>query len=419
MRLEPFLLLLLMCLTAISVSAAIRCTSIRLHPETWVGAKADSLIRSARATYEGENDYAHDQYEGVLRGIAVTLKRCKLSADEGFNTRYRQFIEYVETASLDTQPGHELGFIVPDKQYFEETSELVKIPEFLLDQRFLRAVSRTETLNRAKSYLRGLNEFREPGEQLLFFSYKSRHLGTPDNIESFRRLLIVVPGDAARGIPEKWVQFGVTDPGVHVRTRNVSVVSAMSSGDGTYDAYFKDSFRTFRRNGAITIKGRWDLGYGDDNCAQCHKSGVLPIFPVDGSVPKSELPLVEAVNERFRSYGSPRFGKYLDVSKFGPGISFASREDREMRFGPKFGESNVSDAMECSKCHTSDGLGFLSWPMDKTILKSFVTGGQMPRGHDLPEGDRRALYRKLIQEYFSTDRDRPGILKAWLLGRID
>ena len=29
--------------------------------------------------------------------------------------------------------------------------------------------------------------------------------------------------------------------------------------------------------------------------------------------------------------------------------------------------------------------------------------------------DRRNLYEKLIQQYFATDRDNPGILKSWLL----
>jgi len=48
---------------------------------------------------------------------------------------------------------------------------------------------------------------------------------------------------------------------------------------GTFNAYFKDFYRSYRRNGSITIKGRWELGYGDDNCAQCHKSGSSPSSP--------------------------------------------------------------------------------------------------------------------------------------------
>jgi len=74
----------------------------------------------------------------------------------------------------------------------------VQIPEFLLDQQFLRAVSRYETLERAKAFLRQLNAKRDLAEQLIFFSYKSRHLGTPDNDASYGRLLIIVPGMPSR-----------------------------------------------------------------------------------------------------------------------------------------------------------------------------------------------------------------------------
>ena len=181
------------------------------------------------------------------------------------------------------------------------------IPDFLLTPIFLRAVSRFATLPQAKAILRELNAGRAAAEQLIFFSYQSRHLGTPDNPNSFWRLLIVVPGNVARGVPEKWVQFGVPDPSARAPVRNVSVVAVLPGPDGTTNAYFKDYFRTFRRNGSITIKGRWDLGYGDDNCALCHKSGILPIFPVSGTVSRDELQTVRVVNERFLKYGRPRF----------------------------------------------------------------------------------------------------------------
>jgi hypothetical protein len=41
----------------------------------------------------------------------------------------------------------------------------------------------------------------------------------------------------------------------------------------------------------------------------------------------------------------------------------------------------------------------------------------MPLGRQLKPLERRELYAKLINEYFATDRDNPGILKSWLLGK--
>jgi hypothetical protein len=130
--------------------------------------------------------------------------------------------------------------------------------------------------------------------------------------------------------------------------RNLSVVSTLAHPDGTSSVYFKDYFRTYRRDGSIPIKGRWELGYGDDNCAQCHKSGILPIYPVAGSVSPDELPAVEAVNRRFRGYGPARFDNYLDETKLGPGLGSATLEDRQRRFGDAFVESTVGRAMECA-----------------------------------------------------------------------
>jgi hypothetical protein len=336
------------------------CDRIRTRPDAWIAFRVDALVRTARGAYLSDRGIRN--YERVLDGITRTVRQCNLKDDNVFLKRYQVFVDYVETAALDRYRDHELGFIVDDEQYFAETAQFVKIPEYLLDQQFLRWTSRYETLPRAKRYLAELNSRREPAQRLMFFSYKSQHLGTPDNDNSFLRLLIVVPGNAAAGDPEKWVQFGVTDPGVRTRVRNVSVVSAVGAVNGNFNAYFKDFYRSYRRDGSITVKGRWELGDGDDNCTLCHKSGILPIFPAPGSVSKEEQATLLAVNDRFRSYGAPRFGRYLDAEKLGPGLSAATAASRRQRFGERFATTPVAGAMVCSSCHNANGLGALTWP---------------------------------------------------------
>src|SRR2546423_7457008 len=329
-------------------------------PDTWVRAKVDALVRAARAAYE--NDDALRAYERLFHSFAAPVRGRKFAEDAGFVSRHREFVESLQSAALDQQPGHELGFVVPDRQYFAETRRYVQVPEFLMAQSFLRAVSRYETLEQAKSFLRRLNATREPADQLIFFSYTSQHLGTPDNDESFRRLLVVVPGNASAGVPEKWVQFGVTDPRARRRIRNLSVISSSLRSDGTFNTYFKDYYRTYRGDGPITIKGRWELGYGDDNCARCHKSGVLPIFPAAGSVTAGEQAAVLAVNQRLMTYGSPRFDRYLDGRKFGPGLGAAAGPSRQQRFGESVSRAAVGAAGGCAGFHLTEGLGGLNWP---------------------------------------------------------
>lgn len=408
--------LIMLCLLFVAQTVrAAPCLRVQRQPDEWVTAKVDALVRAARTAYDDED--AQPAYERVVGEIAGTIRQCGLAQDERFASRYQAFVDYVAAAVRDQLPDHELGFIVPDRQYFAETRPYVQIPEFLLTPDFLRAVSRSETLAQAKTLLHQLNASRAPADQLLFFSYTSRHLGTPDNDDSYRRLLVVVPGHVALGLPEKWVQFGVTDPGARVRVRNVSVVSTLPGPDGTANVYFKDFYRTYRRDGAITINGRWELGYGDDNCVRCHKSGILPIFPAAGSVSLAEQPVVPLVNQRFLSYGTPRFDKYLDARTFGPGLSTASTANRAQRFGANFAGTTVAHAMACAACHQRERLGALNWPMDSVLISSYIKGGQMPFGYKLTAAERNELYDKLIREYFATDPAAPGILKSWLLNK--
>ena len=127
-------------LFAWSVAGASPCQRLQAHPDRWVAQSVDTLVTSARRAYE--RDEALPAYERTLDRISGQIRRCDLKHDAVFIGRYRTFVEYVETASLDRLPDHELGFLVPDKQYFGETRQLVEIPDFLLQQSFLKLVSR-------------------------------------------------------------------------------------------------------------------------------------------------------------------------------------------------------------------------------------------------------------------------------------
>jgi hypothetical protein len=377
--------------------------------------RVNMLVRAARAAYQ--DDLARPRHDRVVSQIAATLKRCRFSDDSEFANRYPEFIEYVRLLFLAVNDKHQLGFETTDETYFAETSAYTTIPDFLLTPPFLRAVSDYQYLPQAKALLREMNAGRPAEAQLIFFSFESRHLGTPDNPNSYRRLLILVPGNAAQNVPEKWVQFGIPDPRRPRSVRNISVVSVVPAPDQTTNVYFKDYFRTYRRNGSITIKGRWELGEGEDACVECHKSGVLPIFPETGSVSRDELPLVDAVNKRFRTYGAARFSKYLDATKFGPGLG-STRGNQLFQLTGFETSASDSGVTSCASCHQPSGLGALSWPMDSTLIGSFVKGGRMPLGSRMSQSERVSFYQQLIDDYFTIDEARPGTLKSWLLGKM-
>src|SRR4029078_1091799 len=227
LRFVIFVAVLLLATTNISAGP---CPANTVQQAAWVNRNVDLLISKAHNAYEKES--AEAPYNSVLAGIARTIKQCKFSGDAEFVNRYQRFLEYVRVLSLAQLKDHELGFEATDQVYFAETQKFVTIPDFLLQPEFLLAVKRFETLPTAKALLRTMNEQRPNGEKLLFFSFESRHLGTPDNDFSYRRLLVVVPGDPQKAVPEKWVQFGIADPGKRVPVRNLSVVAVVPGESG-------------------------------------------------------------------------------------------------------------------------------------------------------------------------------------------
>src|SRR5215471_3423081 len=99
------------------------------NSDQWIRSSVDSFIRAARAAYE--NDDAIPSYKKVVKSIRRTILQRRLDEDTTFRTRYQAFLNYIEVVSLETLPDHELGFAVPDKQYFDETRQYVEVPDFL------------------------------------------------------------------------------------------------------------------------------------------------------------------------------------------------------------------------------------------------------------------------------------------------
>ena len=129
---------------------------------------------------------------------------------------------------------------------------------------------------------------------------------------------------------------------------------------------------------------------------------------------RDELEKVRLVNERFLRYDRPRFDRYLDASKLGPGLGATSKSEL---VASAVNDKGGIDGVRCGACHQPNGLGALNWPMDRTLISSYVRGGEMPFGFELTPLERNRLYKKIIQDYFAIDEKNPGILKSWLLGR--
>src|SRR5690242_3619434 len=141
------------CLAGAAAQAA-PCPRTPQQSTAWINRAVEDLVRSAYAAYRSES--AQTRHQRVVDGLADTIQRCRLAADAELSPRYSEFFEYVKLLSIGGKDDHELGFEIPDKDYFAETSQYTTIPDFLLTPAFLRLVSRFENLPQAKSFLREL-----------------------------------------------------------------------------------------------------------------------------------------------------------------------------------------------------------------------------------------------------------------------
>lgn len=313
-------------------------------------------------------------------------------------------------------PGHGMGMAVTDDAYFEQTGHLTAVPDALLDQDFLAQVSEVTMLAQAKAYLHGLNATRQPQQQLVFYSFVSQHLGTPDHSGALGRLLVVVPGPV-----ERFVQFGWSQDGQ--RVRNVSVVAVDRPEDGPPNVYFQDHYRTWEPDGHISVQGRHLLGQGSFPCIQCHRSGVLPVYPAPQSVAEDEVAALHAINARALAAMPASYGGFWDAQAFGPGLGAGNTTrtnawmQRCMPEGLSEATGRVADAARCGACHNAQGLGALSFPFNATLIRSYVLSGRMPPDNSLQNtNEREALYGCLVADFFDVSLERPGVLKSWLLG---
>ncbi len=384
---------------------------------------AEACFRSAAAKHTGSSKPGSDpcdKWNDLLRSENAELQALSTTAEMPVVRCHARIKEFVENAHQHLVQGHHLGMKVSDAEYFAANKALTAVPEVFRSKEFLTLVSDVRRLDEAKEYLRTVNRGMPADRQMIFLSFRSRHLGTPDAPSAMGRLLVIVPGN-----PERWVQFGWGELGQMVR--NISVVAVRRSGDGSAartNVYFQDHYRTFQDDGSITIQSRHELGLQPDPCVNCHKGGVLPIFPESGSVSASELPILEATNQRVQATMPSAFGGYWNT--VGPGLG-ATDELRQMAhsegffrrcvpaaLAPRISEvaPKLRAAMRCATCHREHQAGSLNYPFDEKLTRSFVLGGRMPPGADLDPIERQALYDCLITDFFASET--AGVLKAWL-----
>ena len=410
--------------TSLGMSPALVAADCPTSPHEWGVWRRQlsrDLVRAMREIFSRDTRSVES-----VKPVVDEWKRCDSEVSRTtltVQTCLEDLSTYMNALWLRTEKKYLGGYRISDASYYEKADSITVIPAELQTPALLEDVTRFGRLSRAKSYLEGLNHSRSEDQKLIFFSYTSQHLGTPDNVEAFGRLLVVVPGN-----PEKWVQYGVPEfPRQAVR--NVSIVAVEKRPNGTQNVYFRDHAVIRDSQGSLVLRGRFELGVGADGCVDCHKTGVNPIFQTPGSVSADELPMVDAVNQRFRTYLPPSFHGDYDPNWFGPGLGtfrpnaspdvLRERVRKALRNQGEVASvsqvASVARSVNCARCHEPSFLQPLNAPLNPNTLNSYVLGGKMPPGASLTFPERRALVDVIVDDYFSSEPPENGILMDWLL----
>jgi hypothetical protein len=412
------------------ISAFAQATTCPQSKDAWTKFRDEAAVQIIQNTSDSDGGASANR---TTRAVLKVFDDCYaastplFAADPALGASLANLKKFTNERRHEGLPGWLMGFNAPDAQYFQETSHFTEIPADLKTPALLKLLSDPSTIDKALKALEDLNATYDATKKLIFFQYTSQHLTTPDESAVFGRILIYVPADA-EGI-EKWVQFGVPEKG-KPHTRNVSVVAIKKDAAGNTDIYFKDHFRMYDQS-EIYIKSRFEVTGQGDSCIACHKSGVLPVFPKPGSLSPFDQPKLNQVNAIFKDYGPPKFGGYVDSSSLGPALGATDPETTSKRTedfltqctkGLKFenaaeSHQKIAHSMNCASCHnSSDGFGSINYPLNTTVINSYVRGGLMPPRNTLNAVEREGLLSCLKSEYRGTDSSKPALLLNWLKG---
>ena len=387
-------------------------------------------------------------YEGLIREadrINQFIVACRSQREYRDADRADAIIgnlnRFTKALRLNNYSDHRFGFAITDREFLESVRPQIAIPELLQSQEFLRKVSAPNNYAAANAMIEDHNRTLSPERRWIVLLYKSRFLPTPDRAATFGRFFVFVRD----GVYDKWIQFGIRtpdQPGQEERINNVSIVSV-----GPPDADNKrlvipiDFWRTYEPDGSITLKTRYESINSTENCVACHKTAPLGIrpreeymFDANGRlVPNTVNPGAIASMLRAKiddEYGTPTYGAWLDPGAYGPSIGPAGRPRDPAFLRACAGDAGLGDtglqnvrrAMKCDTCHNEASLGPLNLPqalkapLDTSTsrqLREYVSQGWMPPNNTLTPAERAALYRCLLDEYYSVSTGT-GLLVEWL-----
>ena len=426
--------------------------SARPIPPDWIGWRDQQISRILEPLKTPDGVPYLDRGE-VSRKCAEAWQTVRSEADS-LRTRpelsnFLSFLQGQNWASLtgpDGRKDHRLGLDVSDRRYYEESRDHLAFPELLRSEAFLQAMADPRRNREAWEMIERHNSSLPERQKWLMLPYRARFVFSVDRT-TYGRMLVLIPNEVrGSSVVDTWLNYAIAlpdqDPPPQAMSVSMIVIERGTDPGSEARAYFMDFLRVRDPlTGRIRLEPTVNLAPSpSQNCYDCHKSSIIPIFPEAEYrfLPTGRLETVAEsraadFNRRIRGYGKAPMG-HQDRGAYGPciGEPGLTRTDDFIRSAagdPDLADASIAkirSAMGCASCHDAFApLNFVepvetdretrSMKLKKGLAQTFVEEGRMPPGNDLNSRERRALWKALSKEYLDLPTGR-GTFVDWLRG---
>ncbi|AIE85287.1 hypothetical protein [Fimbriimonas ginsengisoli] len=341
-----------------------------------------------------------------------------------------------------------LGMDVPDEEYWTDASRFLTFPELLKSQWLLKRMSNQATYKEAVDAIEAHNASLTPENRWIVFPFQAQFIRSVDRT-TFGRLLVLVPNEKLPDgrLMDRWILFAIATPDMRpTEIMSVSMISVVREANSpTSRIYFSDFLRQVNPStGDIELNSNALMKPNPSkNCYDCHKSGVLPIFPkmaykfdAAGNLvddPERLATVPDRINRLILKYGKSDLG-HLDTDAYGPSLggntsrsdAFIANATKDRPFAAT-SYAKIKANMNCASCH--DGFAKINYLLavrsdrdvktfvgqSKGLVQSYVEMGFMPPNNTLTPSERHALWECVMKEYFDPERGE-GAFVDWLKG---
>lgn len=363
-------------------------------------------------------------YSSGINTIQATFQRCRRELHQlGEKAACFERLRMFSLQKYRTHvKGLSLGLSMSDADYMERMAALGigSLPEQYLSEDFLR---RLDEIGNG-SYAAIASEVERIGPSgTIAFPYTSKHLPSVDDAQVSGRLFVYIPGERY----DIYSQFGIGLGKDGQFPNSISVITVLKrdqSGKELYphEVYYNDIWRT--RGDRVTIGNRITVNRRMENCFDCHKSPLIPVYPDRETFDYNQFGArLARVNEIMSGVKAAYVG--LDAENFGPGIGVASLEGLACAERVQ-DKTKIEGYLDCNDCHNGKVRGVLNFPSaldlqlpnSTNLVSLFVREyGIMPPTHeDLSPDERDVIYQCLIEDFYGDFKDpHKGRFNKWLL----